>query len=231
MGEVEIIPPRRASLPARPTSAPVAMSPRVNPGGIVSSTLTRWHANSQNRALTAMAGRTRAEADLYEAQSQAIESYVKRDRAAARLQELPEMIAADRAKRRAARAEELRELYHQHELASVRRMTELTRAEVVLEDARQALKAQRDHGYGVYELEWQRRQCESLDVELSAEERREVLRQHQAEVKARKNRGSPQDKNDQGINDALYEARAQLRASGLDTTRIDALLNQRSGTK
>jgi DNA-binding transcriptional MerR regulator len=141
------------------------------------------------------------------------------------------MIAADRAKRRAARAEELRMLYHQHELASVRRMTELTRAEAVLEDARQALKAQRDHGESAYDLEWQRRQCESLEVELSAEERREVLRQHRAEVKARTRGGLPQEKNDQAIKDALFEARNQLRASGLDTSRIDGLLRQYSASK
>ena len=90
---------------------------------------------------------------------------------------MPEIIATDRARRRAERADDLRDVYHRHEIAETRRLTELAHVERELLDVQQALNAQRDHGYSSYELEWKKRTCEMLDVELSAAERRAILRQ------------------------------------------------------
>ena len=155
---------------------------RVDPGGPISSTLMGWTAQRHTRTLTAVAARTRAEGDLFDAQSETMESYVKRQRVLTRVQELPEIIGTDRARRRAERAEELREVYHRHEVAEAHRLAEVAHVERELLDAQQALKAQRDYGYSNYELEWKKRNCEILDVELSAAERRAILREHLAEL-------------------------------------------------
>lgn len=235
MAKMEILPPVRTSLPARRIEGGLpAAPPRVNPGGIVSSTLTRWEANRHARAISAIADRTRAEGNLLDAQTQALESYSKRQRAAARVQELPEIIANDRAIRRTERAETLRQTQHQHEVAEVRRQTEIAHADRVLVDARQALKAQREHGYDSYSLEWGKRKCEILDVELSMEERKAVLREHMAAVDTSSDvHGLRAGAADDEIDDALHDARSQLRASGLDTGKIDAVLvrrNTKAGT-
>jgi hypothetical protein len=90
-------------------------------------------------------------------------------------------------------------------------------------DARQALKAQRDHGYGRYELEWKKRSCEILDVELNAAERRAILQQHLAELDGSEcaDGANAEKPSDAALDDALYEARAQLLANGIDTSTID----------
>jgi hypothetical protein len=231
----EILPPSRGGAPVRrDNNVAVASRPRVNPGGIIESTLTRWEANRHSRTIGAVAARTRAEADLFDAQTQALASYGKRQEAAFRLRELPEILANDLARRRVDRAEDLRRVQHQHELSETRRMTELAQAQVVLVDAQQALAAQRDHGYTTYELGWKKKQCEILDVELNAAERRAILRQHLAELeqqhKAEQRGGSNAGESDDALDDALYEARAQLNASGLDTSRIDAVIERRKSS-
>jgi hypothetical protein len=227
----EIIPPSRREVAVRRENAVAVVSPpRINPGGIVSSALTRWEANRHTRTIGAVAARTRAEADLFDAQAQAVEAYVRRQRAGYRLQELPEILETDRRRRRGERAEELRELQHRHEVAEVHRATELAHVESVLVDAQQALKAQREYGYLNYELAWKKKACELLDVELSAAERRAMLRQHIAELEASRSAEAPAlgpDASDDEIADALYERRAQLNASGLDTSRIDAVIESR----
>ncbi len=228
MAKMEIIPPSR--LPARraDTMAVPTAPPRMNPGGLVSSTLVRWEANRHSRAITAIAERTRAEASLFDAQTQALESYAKRQRAGARVQELPEIIANDRAIRRAERVEDLRQVRHQHELAEARRQSELAHADRVLLDARQALQAQREHGSDTYALEWKKRKCEILDVELSMAERKAILREHLGEIEESSDAGGLRpDASDDEVDEALLEARSQLRASGLETGKIDDVLARR----
>jgi len=228
MSKVEIIPPSRVVERRSQTSATVA-PPRTNPGGVLSSTLARWEANRHGRVIAAVAERTRAEAALFDAQTQALESYGKRQRAAARVQELPEIIANDRAIRRAGREEQLEQIHHQRELVEIHRQTGLANADRVLLDARQALQAQRDHGGTAYDLEWKKRKCEILDVELSMAERRVILREHLAEMERNTAdlTGLRPDASDDEVGDALLEARAQLRASGLETDKIDAVLSRR----
>src|SRR5262249_24028107 len=227
--------PLRPQPPARREQNGVVVSPqRVDPGGIVSSTLMRWTAERHTRALTAVAARTRAEADQFDAQSEAMESYFKRQRVLARVQELPEIIATDRGRRRAERAEEMREVFGRHEIAEARRLTELAYVERELLDAQQALKAQRDYGYSSYDLEWKKRNCEMLDVELSAAERRAILREHLAELDqadARRTEGVRANASEAELDDALYGARAQLLANGLDTEGIDTLIERRRTKK
>lgn len=228
MTKVEIIPPSRTNLPAR-RAEHLPAPPRVNPGGIVSSTLMRWEANRHSRTISAVAERTRSEAGLFDAQTQLAESFVKRQRAAARVQELPEIIANDRAIRRSERWEALRQVQHQHEMAEVHRQTDLAHADRALVDARQALRAQREHGYDSYALEWKKRASDLLEVELTMEERKAILREHRADLSGDGDRNSlPRGASDDDVDDALHEARGQLRASGLDTGKIDAVLERRA---
>jgi hypothetical protein len=163
MVKVEIMPPSRP-VARRPESTPAA-PPRMNPGGLLSSTLIRWEAHRHQRTMTAVAERVRAEADLFDAQSQMADSFIRRQRAFARVDELPEIIGADRARRRAARDEEVREHNNEYELAQMRRAAERANAQALLEDANQVLRAQQEHGYSAYEIAWMKRQCERLDVE------------------------------------------------------------------
>ena len=227
----EIIPPSRAQVPARREAGIAVASSRVNPGGVISSAFMRWTAERHARTLTAVAVRARAEGDLFAAQTEAMESFINRQRTVARVQELAEIIETDRANRRAERAEERREQQHLHEIAETRRLTALAQVERELVDAEQAVKAQRDHGYGAYELEWKKRSWEILNVELGVAEKRAMLREHYAlldESKRTRNvNGSPLD-DDAALEDALYAARAELLANGLDTSRIDSLLGRKS---
>jgi hypothetical protein len=229
MSKMEIIPPSR--LPARRSGDAYlpAEPPRVNPGGLVASTLTKWEANRHARAIGALADRTRAQAGLMDAQTVALEAYTKRQRAGARVQELPEIIAADRAKRRSERADEMRQAQHQYELAETRRVTEIALASRVLVDARQALKAQQEHGHSSYDLEWMRRKCDILEVELTVAERRAILREHTGEVEQASEPALHPAASDNEVDEALHEARSQLRASGLDTGKIDTVLARRNG--
>ena len=232
MGKQELLPPRR-NLPEVRTQ-PVSIVPtRVQPSDIISSTFMRWEANAQNKAMTAVAGRTRAEADLFEAHTQLAESYGRRQRALGHLEELPEIIENERAKRRVVRAESLRQTQHEFEVAETRRMTELTQVETVLVDAQQALKAQRDFGFTTYELAWKKKSCEMLDVELNAAERRAILRQHLGELDAPNERTAPavEDDGDGALDDALLAARNELRAHGLDTSRIESLVERRRASR
>lgn len=219
--EIEVIPPQRSSL-TRSEQTQMVNLPQVNPGGAISSTLIRWQADRHARTYSALSASTRAEANFLEAQGQAVDAYIQRGRAVQRLQELPETLATDRIRRRSERAEELRELFHQQKLAEMRRDTDRTHAEIVLVDAQQALRAQREHGYSTHELAWKKRTVEMLDVELNAAERRAILQQHVAGLEQSNGIGK-----DDVIDDALYEKRAQLNASGLDTSRIDAVIERR----
>ena len=228
MPKQEILPPIRSQPSAEQLSNSAGLAPpRFNSGGIVSSTLTRWEAGRHSRTAGAVTERTRAEAALFDAQSVALESYIKRQRAAFQLQELPEILAAERMRRRMTSIEGLNQLQHEHDLASMRRRTERTHAEVALVDAEQALRAQREFGHAAHELRHKKQICEMLDVELGAAERRAILRQHMVGLGGEPERGGrkPDD-----LEEALYQARAELNANGLDTSRIDAMLSRlRSG--
>lgn len=228
MSKMEILAPQRDRLPAQKSeTAMVAAPPRVDPGGIVSSALMRWEADRHARTLTAVAARTRAETSLFDAQTNALESYIKRQRAIARVQELPELIATERARRRMERGDELNDVAHRHELAELRRRTEAAQAQAALTDANQALRAQHDFGYTTYELAWKKKKCEMLDVELNEAERRAILAQHVKELHQDAS-GNSDPPSGGAIDDALYEARAELQAHGLDTTRIDSVIQSRN---
>lgn len=137
------------------TSTFAAALRRPDTGGILSSTVARWRANSEARALKALANRSYAEAEYFDALVQLIDSYIRAASAADTLQELPEILALDRAKRRADRAEEYLESSHGRVLAKHRRAVELAHAQHEALNAEHAFRSQR----ALYEL----------DAELNAE--------------------------------------------------------------
>lgn len=230
MAKIEIIPPGRSVAPRADRVVAPAVPPRMNPGGPLSSTLIRWEASRHARVLSAVAERVRAEANLFDAQTQALESYAKRQRVAARVRELTEIIANDRAVRQVERAEELREVQHRYEIAEKERQAQLAHANRVLVDARQGLKAQREYGHASYALEWKKRNCEILDVELSMAERKAVLREHMEQFEGSSApHGLRAGASDDEVDEVLHEARSQLRASGLETSKIDAVIARRNG--
>lgn len=216
--DLEIISPRRDLQNVNGgQSLPVGYTPQ-NPGGIVSSALTRWEANRHARVFEAQTGKTRALTALYDAQTAAVDAYVRRESAAQRYRELPATLAHESARRQAERDDEIAEMHHRRELADMRRMSERARAESALVDAEQALRAQREYGYLSHELVWKQRQVEVAGVELDAAERRALLR----EAQNGSGRSSPLTEDE--LIEQLYAKREELRADGLDTGRIDAAL-------
>jgi hypothetical protein len=221
--EVEIIPPSRTSLSDRGERHLAQTPQEYHPSGVLSSRLATWEANRRTRVIEARAAATRSQAKLFDAQTQAVESYIKRNEALNRLAELPEILANDRIKRRMERAEELRELRHRHELAEEYRLSEVARAQSTRVAVEQELQARRDYGYLTHSIEWKRKQCEMLDVELSAAERRAILRQHIGELdEGRKAADPPAD----AATEQLYRVREQMLADGIDTRHLDAALER-----
>jgi hypothetical protein len=239
--EVEIIPPaRQSNLPThKRENSPSGVSYHeplgVRPGGLVSSTLTRWEANRHTRVYSALSDRTRAETELVNANTALGTSLMKNAHVRHELEELPETLATDRSKRQLKRANELSEAYHQVEIAEARRRLErmeaarnivLARtvlaeerqryiaARIGLLNAEQRLEAQKKFGPRYHELEWQEKIAER---ELGVEERLAVLNEHRKRIGSRPEAVS--------VND-LYEQRAQMNADGADTSAVDAEILQ-----
>jgi hypothetical protein len=122
---------------------------RPHTGGGFSSKIVRWRAENQARALQALANRAYAEAEYFDAQVQLIDSYIAAACAADTLRDLPDILALDRARRKAQRAEAHQDMSHARAMAKHRRAAELARAEHDALNAKHALQNQRD----VYEFE------------------------------------------------------------------------------
>lgn len=188
MPKQEILPPLRNAqvTVARPQSAIVTVAvPGARTGGYVQSAVNEWRWRYTAKAVDSLTKLNTSEAALFNAQTQVIESTVKKHEALFKLQELPEKLGHELAVRRVERADTYRQAQHRYEMNEAQRRTELTHAEVALThgktaltDARQQLKAQEKYGDSTYELAWKKKHLEMLDVEMNAEERRTVLRQH-----------------------------------------------------
>lgn len=214
MSKQEILPPLRSSqvTVARPQSTVITVNvPGAHTGGPVSSALNKWRYDYTSRAVDSLTKLNHSEAALFNAQTQVVESTIKKREALLRLQELPERLGHELAVRRVHRANELRQAQHQYEVAEYQRLTEITHRETELTDARQQLVAQRKYGDSTYELAWKKKHLEMLDVEMNAEERRTVLRQHRISLER-----EPQ---------AAAEQRAEALADGEDVEEeIDEML-------
>ena len=67
-----------------------------------------------------------------------------------------------------------------------------------------------------------------LDIELAIAERRAILRQHFAELDRAMREANAGSADADTMDNALYQARAQLNAHGLDTSAIDTILERRN---
>jgi hypothetical protein len=225
--DLEVLPPNRGGIPARQPQFDDRLSLAVPtiPDGVISSALARWRADRQTRTWAANAGTMRAAKEFCDAQLGAMESYLKCEEAGHRIQHLGERLAGDLAPQRAERAEEFREPQHRHDVAHFRRLTELADTEEKLVEATQALQVQ--HAVG-FELAHTKRRNELLELQMAAAEREAVLQQHLREQEAK--RGHPRATGsgaDELIDEALYQMRASLNASGIDTSEVDAVIDAR----
>jgi hypothetical protein len=206
------------------------LGPNDSLDGVFSSMFTRARLRRRERTLTSLTASMRAAKEYFDTRTKAIESCIKAQEADYRLQQLPVKAAEEAERRREeaerrqeARAEELQEQQHRCELADLRRARERAEAEATLLVAQQACEAQRELGP---ELALKKRAVEMLDVDMALAERRAVLRKHLAGLEPAVGKIAP------GVpsveENALYEARAQLHASGLDTSALDAVLSGRN---
>lgn len=202
--------------PQLPAETPQTL-PVMHRGGPVESFLTRWDAKRSAKTMDALTVRSEAASRLTIAEAGRINSEMVRRETLMRLAEQPEILAHGLTVRREERTESLKVLRHTHEVHAMSRETERVQAEVVLTDAQQQLKAQQEHGYLNYSLQWKKRQHEILGVDMDVEEMRALLRDK---------KDKPEAPNDE-ITEVLYAYRDQLNAAGLDTTRIDALIKSR----
>lgn len=187
-----IMPRGGVSEPARITTA----VPGAPTGGYVESALSKWRYDYTTRAVNSLTKLNHAEAALFEAQAEVVNSTIKKREALFRLQEQPEVLGHQLAVRRVERAEALRQVQHRFEMSEMRYAKErtvaeteltharatLTHARTVLTDAEQQLSAQRKHGELNYELLHAKKNLELLDVHLSAKERRALMRNQLREI-------------------------------------------------
>lgn len=189
----------------------------------------RW--DNQTRAVESLTRLNHAETACTNAQTGLVESNNRLKAALAAAAELPERLHHELQVRRVQRADELRTVAHGHDLNRHRQQrevvvaeTEKTKALAALVDARQQLQAQQDFGYAGYRLAWKQRAYQTFGVELTPEERRALVEEHVPSVAAKKPGQSPRAGE---MDDALYEARQELLARGIDPTVIDEIIARR----
>jgi hypothetical protein len=140
----EIIPPERGGLPAtRREDAKLPgrqQSPIAEPTGVVSSMLTGFHARMQGRAYAEIAKNIRAQTEALDAETLRRESALKLRRTIHKLEEIDDILALDRAERKAEREAKYAELdYNRDERGHRGDVTKLRR-ERELQEARHALR-------------------------------------------------------------------------------------------
>jgi hypothetical protein len=225
--DIEIITPDGRSVtewqdqeqPARPAMR------RRDLDGPWSSIFTRARAGRQARTLRALTETMEAAKAYYDARQRAVESCVKAQREEYRLQLVPYTAAQEAEHQWGEREIDLVEIERRYDLAALTRDRERAEGQSAVTAAHQSLDAQRRMGG---ELAWKKLGVDLLDIELAIAERRAVLRQHFAELD-RAMRGTNAGSADADTMDnALYQARAQLNAHGLDTSSIDTILEWRN---
>lgn len=235
MPRQEVLPPQRSQVARQDTQANV---PSVHMGNFIDRTFSVWHNNGQVRAIDALAARNRSEAALFKDQTAVVYAAIGLADALALARDTPERHEHELALRRLHREDGLNEAVHAFKQNVLRREKEMEcseadlitarslrrKAEVVLVDADQQLKAQRDYGYLNHELAHKKKGLEIMDVELDQAERRALLKKHFAGAE---NQVSAEEPDDDEIDDALQARRQQLNAEGLDTSKIDALIRAR----
>jgi hypothetical protein len=183
--DAEIIPPSKGLPAKRRETTPASMSDvrRLDTGGIVGSTITRWKAGSQSRALDEIAKRYRSEADAIKAYGEVADAFEDTARKVNRLRHLPDNIALDDEKWNGEREEEHEEITHRKEMNRRRRQREIEEADTQNVEARRQ-KFTAEQGYenqqrlkGRNLRIWEkRREARELDAHAETERVRTELR-------------------------------------------------------
>ena len=216
---IEIIPPdqRFQLLPGGSgcVPAPLVSMPMPPPRGFFARLRYERDIWRETEALALYHRRAQAEQEYWDSQTRSFESALKCQEAAYRLTVQGELLALLHASkmRELQRGDELAELQHQRVLADGR---------LALEEIECRRAALQDYGQAIAR---QQRENDLIDLELAAEERRAVLRQHLREIN--RDPHGPSESRNSMIDDALHAARAEMNASGLDTSRLDAVIEHR----
>ncbi len=190
-----------------------------------SSIFTRTRASRQARTLRALTETMEAAKAYYDARQRAVESCVKAQREEYRLKLVPYTAAQEAEHQWGEREIDLVDIERRHDLAALTWDRERAEAQSAVTAAHQSLDAQRRMGG---ELAWKRLGVDLLDIELAIAERRAILRQHFAELDRAMREANAGSADADTMDNALYQARAQLNAHGLDTSAIDTILERRN---
>jgi hypothetical protein len=183
----EVIPPNKSSVPIRRSEGPVSQDSALpRPDGLVSSWLTAFGARVQAEAFKEIAANVRAQKDVIDAERDRRKSALKLLRTTHKLEEAPDILALDRAERKAERTvkyaeftakyeqmeDDRDERAHQRELAKRRRQRELEEADrEIIEARRQTFTSKQgfENQERLKELNlemWQKRKAsEQMDAE------------------------------------------------------------------
>lgn len=200
MPKQEILPPlsRLPTTAERPRAdAITAHVPNVVPqyGAIGAYFATRRYGNS-SRVADALTRLNNSETALVTSQTALVKASTALGDELHRAMEAPERRAHELELRRIARGNEISESRHSLLMQDMRRRTEIglaevqfietrtaiTRARAGLVDAEQQLDAQVKHGALSYELAHAEQNLKRLDIELSADERRALLRKQLRDI-------------------------------------------------
>lgn len=234
--ELTIIPPQSTALAKSATVSSTV--PTLYSGGRVQAMLDAGRWNAQSKALDSLARVNASEANLRAQQTALVEQDTRFKQALLRHQELPEQWGHDLALRRAQRANELREVQHGFEMHEQRRRKEytlgeaeytnakavLTHARTELKDAEQRFEAQCKYGHTKYQLTHAKDVVELVKADLEEQELRAIVRQSM--------RGEPiedalNDQIESEIDELFQDHRDALESAGLDTARVDAVMQKR----
>ena len=181
----EIFPPGKKLPVARGETSPQPMhdAGRVDTGGIVSSTITRWKAEHQSRALDEIAKRHRSEADAIKAYGEMADAFQNTARKVNQLRSLPETMALDDERWRSERSEEYDELKHRAEMNKRRRQREIEEADTGTVEAQrkkftaeQGLENQQRLKARNFRIWEKRREAQEIDAHVETERVRTELR-------------------------------------------------------
>jgi len=179
------------------------------------ATLTRSQSRRRAKILETLTAEMKAAQTYFDARTQAIESCVNARSAEYRLRELPLTSSDEERNRQEERGAEHRALQDRRRLTELQQEIARVDTEIRAMASQQRLAARRDLGLA---LEWKKQGIEILDAELGIAERRSVLSEQIHDIERS---GSGREDELSDIDELLHETREQLRASGLDTARLD----------
>jgi hypothetical protein len=183
----------------------------------IDNAVTGWITKSDAKILKHLSDKNYALAEYIDSDTQLLKSETVYLRTLDAYRNLPNELEHEHQVRQTIWNEELRHVQHIGEMSELGRRTDVTRAEDVLEDARQKLTATRRYGSATYKIEHKKRQHELLDLALEEAEKRKLLSGEQY---------GDGEAEDYDRLDALYAARDELNARSLDTEAVQAAIDR-----